>query len=130
MGYTHYWTIKEPIDSDAWDKLRKGIQQIVGNAQDAGIDIKDESNDERIVFNGVGAGEHESFFLELGDEEFNFCKTAGKPYDTAVTASLILLKKELGDAVIIKSDGTWADWESGQLLYETVFNVAPESVFL
>jgi hypothetical protein len=130
MGYTHYWTIKEPIDSDAWDKLRKGIQQIVGTAQDSGIDIKDESNDERIVFNGVGAGEHESFFLELGDEEFNFCKTAGKPYDTAVTASLILLKKELGDAVIIKSDGTWADWESGQLLYETVFNVAPESVFL
>lgn len=130
MGYTHYWTIKEPIDSDAWDKLRKGIQQIVGTAQDSGIDIKDESNDERIVFNGVGAGEHESFFLELGDEEFNFCKTAGKPYDIAVTASLILLKKELGDAVIIKSDGTWADWESGQLLYETVFNVAPESVFL
>lgn len=129
MGYTHYWTIKEPIDSDAWDKLRKGIQQIVGTAQDSGIDIKDESNDERIVFNGVGAGEHESFFLELGDEEFNFCKTAGKPYDIAVTASLILLKKELGDAVIIKSDGTWADWESGQLLYETVFNVAPESVF-
>jgi hypothetical protein len=130
MGYTHYWTIKEPIDSDAWDKLRKGIQQIVGTAQDSGIDIKDESNDERIVFNGVGAGEHESFFLELGDEEFNFCKTAGKPYDIAVTASLILLKKELGDAVIIKSDGTWADWESGQLLYESVFNVAPESVFL
>lgn len=130
MGYTHYWTIKEPIDSDAWDKLRKGIQQIVGTAQDAGIDIKDDSNDERIVFNGVGAGEHESFFLELGDEEFNFCKTAGKPYDMAVTASLILLKKELGDAVIIKSDGTWADWESGQLLYETVFNVQPESVFL
>jgi hypothetical protein len=130
MGYTHYWTIKEPIDSDAWNKLRKGIQQIVGTAQDSGIDIKDESNDERIVFNGVGAGEHESFFLELGDEEFNFCKTAGKPYDIAVTASLILLKKELGDAVIIKSDGTWADWESGQLLYETVFNVQPESVFL
>jgi hypothetical protein len=129
MGYTHYWTIKEPIDSDAWDKLRKGIQQIVGTAQDSGIDIKDESNDERIVFNGVGAGEHESFFLELGDEEFNFCKTAGKPYDIAVTASLILLKKELGDGVIIKSDGTWADWESGQLLYETVFNVQPESVF-
>lgn len=129
MGYTHYWTIKEPIDSDAWDKLRKGIQQIVGTAQDSGIDIKDESNDERIVFNGVGAGEHESFFLELGDEEFNFCKTAGKPYDIAVTASLILLKKELGNAVIIKSDGTWADWESGQLLYESVFNVAPESVF-
>lgn len=129
MGYTHYWEIKEPIDADAWSKLQKGIQQIVGTAQDAGIDIKDESNDERIVFNGVGAGEHESFFLELGDEGFNFCKTAGKPYDMAVTASLILLKKELGNGVTIKSDGRWADWESGQLLYETVFNVQPESVF-
>lgn len=129
MGYTHYWEIKEPIDSDAWDKLRKGIQQIVGTAQDAGIDIKDDSNDEQILFNGVGAGEHETFSLELGDEGDNFCKTAEKPYDMAVTASLILLKKELGDGVIIKSDGTWADWESGQLLYETVFNVQPESVF-
>lgn len=129
MGYTHYWDIKEPIDADAWDKLRKGIQQIVGTAQDAGIDIKDDSNDEQILFNGVGAGEHETFSLELGDEGDNFCKTGEKPYDIAVTASLILLKKELGNAVIIKSDGTWADWESGQLLYESVFNVAPESVF-
>ena len=129
MGYTHYWTISEPIDADAWSKLQKGIQEIVGTAQDAGIDIKYEATDTTIVFNGVGAGEHESFFLELGDEDFNFCKTAGKPYDTAVTASLILLKKELGAGVIVKSDGQWHDWESGQLLYETVFNEAPESVF-
>ena len=129
MGYTHYWTITEPIDADAFSKLKKGIQQIVGTAQDAGIDIKDDSNDEQIVFNGVGAGEHESFFLALGDEGYNFCKTAGKAYDIAVTASLILLKHELGDGVLIKSDGKWSDWEGGQLLYETVYNTQPESVF-
>ena len=23
MGYTHYWTIKEPIDADAFNKLSK-----------------------------------------------------------------------------------------------------------
>ena len=129
MGYTHYWEIKEEIDADAWSKLVKGIEQIVGTAQEAGIDINYEATTETIIFNGVGAGEHESFFLELGDVGDNFCKTAQKPYDIAVTASLILLKKELGDAVIIKSDGTWQDWEGGQLLYETVYNEAPESVF-
>lgn len=128
MGYTHYWEIKEPIDANAWSKLQKGIQQIVGTAQDAGIDIKDDSNADQIFFNGVGAGEHETFVLEQGDLGFEFCKTAGKPYDMAVTASLILLKQELGNGVIIKSDGKWSDWESGLLLYETVFDKAPESV--
>lgn len=129
MGYTHYWEIKTPIDADAWSKLKKGVQQIVGTAQEAGIDIKDDSNDEQIFFNGIGAGEHETFFLELGDVGENFCKTAEKPYDIAVTASLILLKRELGDEVIIKSDGRWEDWEAGQLLFETVYDIQPESVF-
>jgi predicted secreted acid phosphatase len=129
MGYTHYWDIKVPLDADTFSKLSKGIKQIVGTAQDAGIAIQDDSTDTVINFNGIGAGAHENFVLQIGDTGFDFTKTAGKPYDIAVTASLILLKKELGAEVVITSDGDWTEWEGGQLLYETVYDTQPESVF-
>ena len=122
MGYTHYWKIREPIDADAFTKLAKGIKQIVETAQDAGIAIQDDSTDTIINFNGVGADSHENFVLQIGDTGFDFTKTAGKPYDTAVTASLVLLKKELGAEVVVTSDGGWEDWESGRLLFETVYD--------
>jgi len=47
-----------------------------------------------------------------------------------VTASLILAKKIFGEAISIRSDGNWSDWEGGQLLYESVFNIQPESVLV
>ena len=128
MGYTHYWTIKKPIDTDAFDKLQKGIKAIIETANEAGISISDESTDGTIAFNGAGRDAHETFVIQVGDTGFNFCKTAEKPYDAVVTASLILLKKELGLEVLISSDGRWNKWQGGQLLYETVFDIQPESV--
>ena len=128
MGYTHYWTIKEPISADAFAKLQEGIKAIIETATEAGIPIANESTDGVIVFNGVGANSHETFVIQVGDKEFNFCKTAEKPYDAVVTASLILLKKELGDKVEVSSDGGWHNWQGGRLLYETVFDIQPESV--
>ena len=130
MGYTHYWRIKEPIDADAFSKLNKGIKQIVGTAQEAGIAIQDDSTDTVINFNGIGEGAHENFVLKIGDTGFDFTKTAEKPYDIAVTASLILLKKELGAEVVVTSDGEWEDWQGGRLLYETVYNESVEVNFL
>ena len=102
----------------------------MGTAQDAGIAIQDDSTDTVIQFNGIGAGEHEDFVLKIGDIGFDFTKTAGKPYDIAVTAALILLKKELGGGVVVTSDGGWSDWEGGRLLYETVYNEVTEVNFL
>lgn len=128
MGYTHYWTIKEPISADAFTKLQEGIKAIIETAVDAGIPIADESTDGTIAFNGVGGNAHETFVIQVGDKEFNFCKTAEKPYDAVVCASLILLKKELGAEVEISSDGGWHRWLGGRLLYETVFDIQPESV--
>jgi hypothetical protein len=45
-----------------------------------------------------------------------------------VTASLILAKKIFGEDISIRSDGNWTDWEDGQLLYESVYNIQPVSV--
>jgi hypothetical protein len=67
--------------------------------------------------------------VSVDELESNFCKTARKPYDIAVTASLILAKKIFGDIIKVSSDGNWSDWESGQLLYESVYDIQPESVF-
>jgi len=129
MGYTHYWTIKEPIAQADWDKFLEGARQIIGTATEAGIQIEDNSTDSVIAINGVGAGAHEDFVIVIEDSGYDLCKTAGKPYDTVVTAILIHLKQVLGSKVLITSDGAWHDWDGGVLLYETVYNVQPEPVF-
>jgi hypothetical protein len=133
MGYTHYWTIKEELPREKFTKWTEGVKVIVETAIEAGIRLgnglgKDtpEISDTLIVFNGVGAFSHESFGVSFDDVGFDFCKTAAKPYDAVVTASLIHAKKIFGDAIEITSDGEWFEWEGGQLLYETVFDVQPQ----
>jgi NOL1/NOP2/fmu family ribosome biogenesis protein len=135
MGYTHYWTIKEELTPAQFKEWTEGVKVIVETATEAGIALGNglgfdaPNNDETLVaFNGVVEGGHETFSIRIGDEGFDFCKTAQKPYDAVVTASLIHAKKIFGDAIEISSDGSWLDWQSGQVLYETVFDIQPESV--
>jgi hypothetical protein len=129
MGYTHYWNFIEEPSREKFIEFAEGVKQLVATAQEAGIEIADEEyGDDKIVFNGVGANSHETFYVSADGVDFNFCKTAQKPYDTAVTASLILAKKIFGDNIKVSSDGDWTDWESGQLLYESVYNIQPVSV--
>ena len=131
MGYTHYWNFIEEPSREKFIEFAEGVKQLVATAQEAGIEIADEEyGDDKIVFNGVGANAHETFFVSADGVDFNFCKTAQKPYDTAVTASLILAKKIFGANIKISSDGDWSEWESGQLLYESVYNIQPESVLV
>lgn len=135
MGYTHYWKFNEEPSAEKFVEFVEGVKQITATADEAGIPIGEEKYESNYVsFNGVGLGAHETFYIELplGDEryDYGFCKTAEKPYDTAVTASLILAKKIFGEAISIRSDGNWSDWEGGQLLYESVFNVQPENVLV
>ena len=135
MGYTHYWKFNQEPTPEKFAEFVEGVKQITATADEAGIPIGEELYESNYVrFNGVGDGAHESFYIELpvGDERYDdgFCKTAEKPYDTAVTASLILAKKIFGEDIEIKSDGKWSDWQGGQLLYESVFNVQPENVLV
>jgi len=130
MGYTHYWNFTEEPSREKFIEFAEGVKHIVATAQEAGIAIGDEEYDDtKVVFNGVGADAHETFYVSVDELESNFCKTARKPYDIAVTASLILAKKIFGDIIKVSSDGNWSDWESGQLLYESVYDIQPESVF-
>ena len=69
-------------------------------------------NREEITFNGVDELGHETFHYSISDNYkasnnryFGFCKTAQKPYDRVVMKVLIVLKKYLGNAFELSSDG-------------------------
>jgi len=47
---------------------------------------------------------------------FDFCKTAFKPYDWAVTAFLVIAKHYLKDRILVHSDGTSDNWQDARLL--------------
>lgn len=129
MGYTHYWKFNEKPSQEKFAELVEGVKQIVATAEEAGIAIGEQVYESGYFsFNGVDAGAHETFSIDIRTQEEDFCKTAEKPYDMAVTASLILAKKIFGDDIEIRSDGNWSDWQSGQLLYESVYDIQPENV--
>lgn len=137
MGYTHYWNIKEAIAPIKFEEWSKGVRLIADTAIEAGVALGDGMGegvpviDETVVaLNGVGGQSHETFSIRLGDIGSDFCKTAQKPYDAVVTASLIHAKVIFGKSIALSSDGSWDDWQMGRVLYETVFGVEPLGVFI
>jgi len=97
MGYTRYWTrtdkliTKEYIDA---------INKIIADCRNRGITIRNghgEGNpiieEDKIIFNGNRDKDldHETFYITNNEDELNewqFCKTARKPYDYAVRLAL------------------------------------------
>ncbi len=84
---------------------------------------------------------YESFVLERayvplaewdqpdGGYWFNFCKTAFRPYDLAVTAVLVIAKHRLGDAIQVSSDGEDAHWFDARLLCQMELGYGLEYIF-
>jgi hypothetical protein len=110
MGYTHYWKFNQQPTPEKFTEFVEGAKQITATASEAGIPIGDEDyKSDYVRFNGVENGAHETFLVEfpVGDERYDdsWCKTAGKPYDTAVTACLILAKKLFDADFEVRSDG-------------------------
>lgn len=131
MGYTHYWTLSRPITGDELDAIGEDVRDIIAAS---GVPIAYEYDTPSypprlgaglIHYNGVGDDGHEAFYIkaeksgianEPGMVGFAFCKTAAKPYDVVVTASLLALKEHLGKAVRVSSDGEPDDWMAGYRL--------------
>ena len=128
MGYTHYWTLQNGIEQSAWNKFLKVAREIITTAEEAGVLIEDNSAGSAIFINGVGEQSHETFVITSEDVGFNFCKTAQKPYDSVVTAILILAKTVFKNDIEVSSDGSWLDWQGGRLLYEAVIGIDSENV--
>lgn len=118
MGYTHYWTPKA-VDQKTWNKF---LDVAIAMWKDCSVDIAGSHGTDfptfsfkEICFNGVGDDSHEPFLISKEGEEWDFCKTARKPYDVLVTACLLAAKDILGYE--ISSDGNHEDWEPGRNLY-------------
>lgn len=125
--------------------IAKDVQLIVDEAQKKGIVIcggvgEDDPKIDQygIWLNGDRSQnlDHETFCLELFDtgmfntfeelkkpEIFGFCKTAHKPYDLVVCASLIALKHHLKSDFEISSDGSfqYGEWNEAIEFYEKLF---------
>ena len=124
------------------DKVIKGdIDIAIGDGMGEGG--SPEFTKDKIWFNGVGKDAHETLAIDRDDayklkdggrmadyykdmwerdcKMFGFTKTANKPYDLLVTATLILYKHHFGDAVSISGDGGPEGYERGlDLVNETL----------
>jgi hypothetical protein len=92
MGYTHYWN-HNGISTTDWRILAEYAHSLIGMASEKGINLAvkfdepeklPEINEAWIRFNGIGEDGHETFYLTREPTEFDFCKTARKPYDWVV----------------------------------------------
>ena len=147
MGYTHYWEIKPTVNKKQYKlalaKIRELIELYkhkipVGNTAGGYYSeyteeilagghgekpIKKSEYRTWISFNGLGDMSHETFSLPstaLKDTGFSFCKTARKPYDVIVVASLAILKHYLADEFKFTSDGSIEDLIDGFKLAQSL----------
>jgi hypothetical protein len=158
VGYTHYWGIA--VESTAWQSAWLSLQldaaAIVARVnRDATVVVGPDRSgdpvfeDTQIAFNGVGENGHEPLYLlreppsvaagwpitavsEYRERGywFSFCKTNWKPYDLAVTATLIRATQLAPDAIVVESDGSWNDdWMDARQLIQDLFGQSPATLF-
>ncbi len=146
MGYTHYFTQLRSFTTEQWVEVRTDIEAILKEAEhNQGIPLANGHGEPKtrpvinasmIAFNGLGDDSHETLLINRamrrkpkypGDERPNldFCKTARKPYDAAVTAVLCYLSTVTrqddsnGEPIIgteaftVASDGDGSGWVAG-----------------
>ena len=115
IGYSHYFKQVREATVEEWSKIIEDTNKIIDGA---GVPLWAEYtapnssptvNEKEIVFNGCGDDGHETFFLQREKyNEFNFCKTARKPYDVVVCAILIAAEHHAPGAWDIGSDGDYS----------------------
>ena len=116
MGYTHYLTFKKSVTKEKLSKASADVKKAfeLVKSECPNITIKDgwgenepQIDENAIWFNGDASKEedYETFGVRVGDEGFNFCKTARQPYDVYVCVACLILKEHFGDDLCLTSDG-------------------------
>lgn len=134
MGYTHYWSSKESaFQAHKWVEAVADCEVVARRLMKDGLELGGPSGEDRayefsgarIAFNGRDDEAYESFIVSRFPERrhgrafsFDFCKTAHRPYDLAVTACLLILKYHLGNAIQVSTDGEGADWAAARELVQ------------
>jgi hypothetical protein len=101
-------------------KLANGLGENNGVSYSVTLQDGNKTDFHSFAFNGVGELSHETFSLNEGLNEWNFCKTARKPYDLAVCLVLLSVKYHVRSARV-SSDGDNKDWQHSFELYKTLF---------
>ena len=144
MGYTHYWRQQRDFTDTEWQELTRLAKLIIADNEGIlsdgfGEGGKPEVNGEHIWFNGLGEDSHETFCItkKKPEEDFQFCKTARKPYDKYVVAVLCALynlsnvppqrNRNAHPMRKITSDGNTADWTEG--LFHAVRSTRREEMY-
>ena len=126
MGYTHYWTINAlatPEYKRAIKEIKKLIEWEKKNCVSSLIENNPTAKNE-IDFNGaLYETSCENFALpnklkNIGLKNMGFCKTNRHEYDLMVVASLFILKKHMGSAIVLQSDG----YDNPKSFDEEIFN--------
>lgn len=132
-GYTHYYTWKQAPDDASIKACVADMNRLIEARKSILVspDLAESTpgspklSATNVDFNGIGKNGHEPFvfpYVLPDHDSFNFCKTAYKPYDEVVTACLIVARDHFPASVLeISSDGSWADWSRGAILYSSVF---------
>jgi hypothetical protein len=140
MGYTHYFKQNKPISDQQWQAFKKDAEIILDYIQNQlGIVLTSNDsngiiiNDNRVNMNGdkTYGLNHETFYLEKDYKDFNFCKTAHKPYDLAVCSLLLLAHEHMPGHYNIHSDGNLDEWKEAMELNANLLGRAyklPESI--
>ena len=151
MGYTQYWFRQPEIDRETFKSIvqdfRKIVQILPTLPAEEGCEVKlagglgkgaPEICEEGIVFNGCGEGAHETFDFprtlvtqtwkehEEYGLRFEFCNTAQKPYDIAVTAFLVIAQHYLKEKIKVSSDGDDSDWDAARNLCQSILGYGVE----
>ena len=98
MGYTHYWEQEKDFSNEEWEDIVKvcGKLRLIGVEADVQVDrYLEDGYGENIWVEGLTeATRHEIFFIpkKVSKDDWRFCKTARKPYDTTVVALLMFIK--------------------------------------
>lgn len=109
MGYTRYWNrTDKPITKEFVDE----VNRIIEKAKEMGITVcnwdgegKPTITIDEIAFNGKAPHmDHESFVINNDRSEFDFCKTARKPYDYVVK-EVLKVAENMGLVDDVSDDG-------------------------
>lgn len=130
MGYTHYWDQKKDFTKSQWSAILGDANGLLTQPLFQ-IPLEDVTfSTEQIRFNGVEDDGHETFVVtrKKGDE-FNFCKTARKPYDLFVGLILARINHHAKGVLAISSDGDWDDWADIRRAYKSLYGQDLEEFF-
>ena len=130
IGYTHFFSPNRNFTGIEWHNITKAVKDIFSKAPSgllcngmAEVDTSPTIDDATIKFNGCEIDDqgHETFCVTklFANKEFNFCKTAQKPYDLYVVATLCVMHSYAPGALNIRSNGAAPDWAAGLALAQS-----------